>query len=286
MSTATRAAFLVWAVWLTGCWDGKPVEQVSWVSLKAGVFTMGSPVDEPCRDPMREKQHKVTLTMGLLINPAEITQYQFESTMGYNPSHFQRCGPNCPVERVSWHEAAAFCNRLSDDDGYPQCYQCTGEGTAKVSCKPAAGIADSTGYRLPTEAEWEYAYRAGTTTAYYNGDNTQKGCDGVDARLDAISWYTRNSLAVTHPVKQRVPNARGLYDMSGNVAEWTLDCFKTDLGDTPATDPFGGDKVCGMVAFRGGAYDLPATLHRASARDAVEATTRHKARGLRCISRR
>ncbi|MBO4544163.1 MAG: formylglycine-generating enzyme family protein, partial [Verrucomicrobia bacterium] len=169
-----------------------------------------------------ETQHEVTLTRGYWLGKYEVTQAQYEAVMGTNPSYFK--GADLPVENVNWFEALAFCEKLT------------------AIAKAAGLLPEGYEYTLPTEAQWEYACRAGTTTAFNNGTNieTEEQIRGVCPNLDPVGWYDDNSnyTTTTHPVGQKQPNAWGLYDMHGNVEEWCLDWW----GDYPAssvTDPTG-----------------------------------------------
>jgi formylglycine-generating enzyme required for sulfatase activity len=186
---------------------------VRWIP--SGRFTMGSPKSEPTRKS-DEDQHEVVLTRGFFLAETECTQGQWESVMEGNPSHFK--GSHRPVENVSWEEAVEYCRNL----------------TAK---ERAEGILpEGWEWRLPTEAEWEYAVRAGTTEVRY-GD------------LDTIAWHRGNSGSETHPVSQKSANAWGLQDMIGNVWEWCSD-WSGDYPTGIVTDPTGPSSGS-LRVFRG-----------------------------------
>jgi len=215
--------------------------------------------------------------------------------MNGNPAEF---GPNgkgqyagqcatadCPMENVNWSEAAAFCNELSVNDTLTECYSCTGTGTAIV-CKVATAYAGKNiyacpGYRLPTEAEWEYAYRAGTKTALYNGDITS--CKGKDGNADKIAWYDKNSGGKPHPVGGKAANAWGLYDMAGNVWEWTHDEYKNDLGTSQQTNPSPSGTGSTDRVIRGGAFSHPADHLRAGYHSGFGSSKKLPSLGFRCV---
>ena len=238
--------------------DGQPC----WVIVQAGTFDMGSPTDERGRDEVDDEDlHEVTLTRGFFILSTEVTQQHFEELMGYNNSHFVDC-PSCPVERETWHEAEAFCNALSDQAGLDRCYGCR-ESDETVTCWSRHESPHSCpGYRLPTEAEWEYAARAETTRATYAGNLEAEACSSTP--LDAIAWYSCNSEGRTHEVGGLGPNAWGLYDMLGNVGEWLYEYYGA-YPTGPVTDPFGPVESPHRMA-RGGSYIAIARLLRAADR--------------------
>jgi formylglycine-generating enzyme required for sulfatase activity len=209
-----------------------------YLRIAPGTFMMGSPESEEGRDD-DETQHSVTITRAYCMKATEVTQGEWQAVMGSNPSNFKDCGANCPVELVSWDDAADYANALSRREGLPECY--SDSTFSGLSCK---------GYRLPTEAEWEYAARAGTTAATYRN-------------LDSVAWYDKNSPSRPHPVGQKQPNAWGLYDMLGNVWEWTGDSWDTYPGTV--TDPT-GPAVGSYRVGRGGSWGNNARNVRAADR--------------------
>ena len=258
-----------------------------WAVLEAGSYLMGSPDDELCRLP-HEQQHKVTLTHKFLISTTEVTQGAFLKVMGHNPSLFSSCGANCPVENVSWSAATVYCNRLSKLEGLERCYRCdtqNGQYLNPYQCaiKPpydgVKRIVDCPGYRLPTEAEWEYAYRAKATTALHSG--AIKQCH-QDDRANAIGYYSDNSQKQTRAVGQRDKNSWGLYDMGGNVWEWVNDWYQSDLGTPDVVDPTGPQTGSSRV-FRGGSYTTDAGGIRAASRSRILPKYGFSFIGFRCV---
>ena len=206
-----------WAI----SWDGdlRDGHGAKLVYCPPGQFLMGASENDPEAFDDEKPQHKIIIPHGLCVFDAPITQAHFFSLMGYNPSHFKG-KDNHPVEQVNWHEAAAFCNVLSREFGLSEVYDVTGSGKDVVctikqpypNTKLKTGFFTTTGFRLPTEAEWEYVCRAGCEASRYGN-------------IDDIAWYAGNSKNTTHPVKQKQPNAWGLHDTLGNVWEWCYDTY-------------------------------------------------------------
>ncbi len=197
------------------------------ILIPAGKFTMGSPEAEKDRND-DEKQHEVTISQAFYMGIFEVTQAQYNALTGKNPSVFK--DGSLPVETVSWEEAIAFCKKAS-------------EKTGRI-------------VRLPTEAEWEYACRAGSTTRFSFGDD--------DNDLGTYAWYDRSSDKKTHPAGQKKPNGWGLYDMHGNVWEWCSDWYGPYANPTE-TDPKGAATGEYRVA-RGGSWCFPAQTLRSAFR--------------------
>jgi formylglycine-generating enzyme required for sulfatase activity len=208
----------------------------------------------------------VTLTHAFEIQSTDTTQVQFFKAMGFNPSLDKACGPNCPVDNVTWNQAIAYCNSLSKGKGYKQCYRCTGSGKAVV-CSLDVAYSGSKyygcpGYRLPTEAEWEYAYRAGTKTFFYSGSITPSlcsDCSKVDPNANKIGWYCANSYLISRQVGKKMPNGWGLFDMGGNVDNWCHDWAGT-LNQWPETDPVGPSFGVAKVVRGGNRNSYPRSL--------------------------
>lgn len=202
---------------------------IEMVALPGGWFEMGGSADEP-----DQQLHKVFVSP-LAIDKYPVTQQEYEKLMGANPSHWKESSN--PVEQIRWRDAAAYCNARSRAEGLPLAYD------------PKTWQCDfqSDGYRLPTEAEYEYALRAGTTTAYFFGDSP--------ADLPRYAWFKANSTRGPHPVGKKPANPWGLCDMVGNVWQWCNDYYQEDYyKESPDHDPRGPASGEGRV-LRGGCWN-------------------------------
>jgi len=218
---------------------------MSFMLIPAGSFTMGSPTSEPGRDT-DEQQHPVTISKPFYLQTTEVTQKQWTQVMGNNPAYFKDCGDDCPVEWVSWDDAQEFIRRLNQKEG-------------------------GKGYRLPSEAQWEYACRAGSTGSFCFGDE--------EAKLGEYAWYYGNSGSKPHPVGKKKPNAFGLYDMHGNVFEWCQDRYG-DYPTSQVTDPT-GPKTGEFSVLRGGAWSPLARSLRSAFRHSYTPRFRGPGSGFR-----
>jgi formylglycine-generating enzyme required for sulfatase activity len=282
--------------------DTQSIVPITWVTIQPGTFLMGSPASEICRND-NETQHQVTLTHAFEISATEITLEQINQIVEEKRDDLLSCGPKCPVVALTaWDRITGqYCNALSILNGLTPCYECAEVDVSfscnilgkYVACQEAAAFKGSNiyqcpGYRLPTEAEWEYAYRAGQTTPLYNGDITE--CITQDPNAEMIAWYEKNGKNTIHPVSQKNANAWNLFDMAGNVAEWVNDQYQADLGTSAVVDPAGPEETeplapCDRPArvIRGGSYiSTPGEL-RAASRSFSTGSSSSVAQGFRVV---
>jgi len=222
------------------------------IYIPPGTFMMGSPPSEEFRFD-DEEQHKVTLTKGFFIGATEVTIEQWQMVMGHDPSQSKNTGKNHPVEMASWNACQAFIMKLNK-------------------------LEKSRRYRLPTEAEWEYACRAGSSSAFSNGDIAQAKC-GREPSLDKVGWYCGNTKEETQPVAKKEANIWGLYDMHGNAWEWCQDWYAkypTGHSINPKGPVTGSSRV-----FRSGGWGLSARSCRSAFRDKYAPDLKCKLLGLR-----
>ena len=245
-------------VWEDGATLGAPVVAGSFrdavtgmefVAVKGGCFQMGDTFGDGGSD--EKPVHEVCVS-DFIIGKYEVTQGQWMKIMGSNPSSFSACGDDCPVENVSWNQAQEYIQKLNERRG----------GTANRL------------YRLPTEAEWEYAARSGGRQEKYSGGNN----------IDAVAWYGSNSGSKTHPVGRKQANGLGLYDVSGNVWEWVNDWYDSgyygkSLRDNPQGPTTGSNRV-----LRGGGWDYDPVNVRASRRGSSGPGLRDNNLGFRLVA--
>ena len=226
-------------------------DAVEWTSQQPSLLTADGQIRRNpylsacCANGFPEEQpvHSVTITQPFRLQTTEVTQAQWQAVMGTNPSAFTGCGSDCPVEQVSWDDIQLFLTALNVQD-------------------------PGKGYRLPTEAEWEYAARAGTTGDY--------GGTGV---LDQMGWYVGNSGGTSHRVGQLQPNAWGLYDMHGNLFEWVQDWYGP-YSASPAQDPR-GPATGSIRVVRSGGWPVTAFSARSATRSASLTSSRASHVGFR-----
>jgi formylglycine-generating enzyme required for sulfatase activity len=230
---------------------------------------MGSTTKDKFRFVKENPKHKVTLTTPFLAWKSEVTQQQYKTLMKTNPSRFQKCGGKCPVERVSWHDAARFANALSKLQKKPACFVCK---SGKCSLAPAyqkGNYHKCKGWRLPTEAEWEYMAWAGSSNA------------GKD-KFAGVAMNKRNINASTVPVQNSGSNSWGLLGMKSNVFEWTLDYKYRKYSTQTVTNPLQSAPAA-MRVMRGGCWFLVMWKTRISCREWMLPSTRSHLVGFRPV---
>ena len=238
---------------------------IEMVLIPSGEFLMGNDKGEEDEKPA----HRIHIS-AFYMDKYEVTQKEYESLMGRNPAKSK--GPDKPVEQLSWFAAARYCNTRSLREGLTPCYQ-----LELLKCNFNAD-----GYRLPTEAEWEYACRAGTNTDYTFGNDS--------VSLTRFAWFKSNANKTTHPVEQKSPNPWGLFDMYGNIWEWCNDFYSEtyykESGNANPTGPAEG-KEC---VLRGGGWNSAEEDCRSSARRSetpglADVCFGYDAYGFRCVRR-
>ena len=243
-----------------------PVTLIDMVLIKPGEFSIGATPADRDAGADEKPQRRIKITRGFRLGKTKVTQAQYRTVMGVNPSIFSPGGRfktlvegrdtgDYPVDSLRWLDAIDFCNKLSQREGLPPYYQAKDDNVT---------VLGGVGYRLPTEAEWEFASRAGTTTIWSFGDDS--------AQLPEYAWFEANSEGTTHPVALKKPNPLGLFDMYGNVPEWCWDRYDpTYYQRMPLSDPPGSGQGSSRI-YRGGGWNVAAAQTRASARDSLGIT--------------
>jgi len=312
-------------VTFSGTYTEEGYPPITWILVPAGSFTMGTPMEELGHYWDESPMHTVILTHAFYIQSTEVTNQQYielaqwavdqglatatdtmvfdnmdsseewlldlrtTSQIAFSDGKFSlkevggETRPNNPVQHVTWYGAVAYCDWLSIKNGTPRAYD-----HDTWECNENEPYS-ATGYRLPTEAEWEYACRTGTSTAFANGPITERFC-GLDPVLDEIGWYCGNTFdSYGHPVAQKIPNAWGLYDMHGNIWEWCNDWYREDYYSAcgnPATDPVGASSAYSRRVLRGGNWQHAAEICRSGDRNSYQPIIRHRYIGFRPVRSR
>lgn len=266
--------------------------------IRAGKFNMGSPQDEPFRSGA-ETLREVSITRDYWMAETEVTQGQWQQLMGSNPSSFDDCGDDCPVEMVTWFGALAFANRLSERYGLTKCYVLRSCSDEEFTCSEVVLQGhDCGGFRLPTEAEWEYAARSGTVTPFWTGENLTTYQANYNGFLPYVGNVQGKYRRRPVPVKSFDPNPWGIYDVHGNVREWVWDLgdrfgfgqwtwsgsilIEGETAKKALVDPTGSIQDSKRIV-RGGGWNDGAPSCRAAARDGDLPDSRKPDVGFRLV---
>ena len=287
-----RCSFLFFALAVValygGCGKSNPADEgtdaITFAGMKlisGGTFQMGSANGYSDELPV----HRVTVS-SFHMDTTEVTQADYTTLMGVNPSHFAG-NPLLPVEQVTWYDAVLYCNARTKRDSLDTVYTFTSiTGLPGYLCSGLAGLAVDTGrngYRLPTEAEWEYACRAGDSAAYYWGGSYPLATAADTAAMDSNAVWWHNSPGISQQVATKKPNAFGLYDMSGNVWEWCNDLYGS-YSSGAQTDPAGPSSGSNPV-MRGGSWSGDDDFLRSTFRDYGDFSGSYRDVGFRCVRR-
>ena len=259
--------------------DQQSIDNVKFkmIHCPAGEFWMGS--EDGVGDNDERPRHLVKMTKEFWMGETQVTQELWEKVMGWNPSHFKGSG-KLPVETVTWYDCLVFCNKLSESKGFRPCFTLSNieQDGNQITKADVEWNRNANGYRLPTEAEWEYCAKAGTELTYSGSDE-----------IDEVAWHDGNSRDKTHKVKKKKPNAWGLYDMTGNVWEWSMDKYDEEneeiyqSRDNGIENPLLWENSPCARVVRGGSYWYYADDCRVANRYGSDADYRFNDLGLRLL---